>query len=260
MNPPKAPVKTHQLLVIRFPKVVAKNSPLIVEKALDLLLNFKSGSSSNHASELGFEDPSTSASGTKIILSAERVYHIFKKISPQDCLLLGMNPDWVRPHHLIFTVFPVPPPPVRPSIMMDAVSRGEDDLTYKLADIIKANAALKRHELEGSPAHVTAELERLLQFHIATYIDNDLPGQPQALQRSGRPIKSIRARLKAKEGRIRGNLMGKRVDFSAHTVITPDPNLSLDEVGVPRSIAKTLTIPERVTPFNIYRLQALVRN
>ena len=90
-------------------------------------------------------------------------------------------------------------------------------------------------------------------------MDNDLPGQPQALQRSGRPIKSIRARLKGKEGRIRGNLMGKRVDFSARTVITPDPNLSLDEVGVPRSIARPLTIPERVTNFNIDYLQGLVR-
>lgn len=98
------------------------------------------------------------------------------------------------------------------------------------------------------------------QFHVATYIDNELPGQPQALQKSGRPLKSIRARLKGKEGRLRGNLMGKRVDFSARTVITPDPNLSLDEVGVPRSIARTLTIPETVTPYNIERLQRLVLN
>lgn len=90
-------------------------------------------------------------------------------------------------------------------------------------------------------------------------MDNDLPGQPQALQKSGRPLKSIRARLKGKEGRLRGNLMGKRVDFSARTVITPDPNLSLDEVGVPRSIARTLTVPESVTSFNIERLQKLVQ-
>ena len=89
-------------------------------------------------------------------------------------------------------------------------------------------------------------------------MDNDLPGLPQALQKSGRPLKSIKARLKGKEGRLRGNLMGKRVDFSARTVITPDPNLSLDEVGVPRSIARTMTICETVTPFNIEKLQKLV--
>ena len=83
------------------------------------------------------------------------------------------------------------------------------------------------------------------QFHVATYMDNDIAGIPQALQKSGRPVKAIRARLKGKEGRLRGNLMGKRVDFSARTVITGDPNLELDEVGVPRSIAMNLTFPER---------------
>jgi hypothetical protein len=76
-------------------------------------------------------------------------------------------------------------------------------------------------------------------------MDNDIAGIPQALQKSGRPVKAIRARLKGKEGRLRGNLMGKRVDFSARTVITGDPNLMLDEVGVPRTIAMNLTYPER---------------
>jgi len=76
-------------------------------------------------------------------------------------------------------------------------------------------------------------------------MDNDIAGIPQALQKSGRPVKAIRARLKGKEGRLRGNLMGKRVDFSARTVITGDPNLELDEVGVPISIAMNLTYPER---------------
>jgi len=91
-------------------------------------------------------------------------------------------------------------------------------------------------------------------------VDNNLAGMPQAMQKSGRPLKSIRQRLKGKEGRIRGNLMGKRVDFSSRTVITGDPNISIDEVGVPRSIAKTLTFPELVTPHNVVRLQELVRN
>lgn len=75
----------------------------------------------------------------------------------------------------------------------------------------------------------------------------------QAMQKSGRPLKSLKQRLKGKEGRVRGNLMGKRVDFSARTVITPDPNLSIDQVGVPRSIAANMTFAEIVTPFNIDR-------
>jgi DNA-directed RNA polymerase II subunit RPB1 len=83
------------------------------------------------------------------------------------------------------------------------------------------------------------------QYHVVTYMDNDFAGVPTAKQKGGRPIKAIRARLKGKEGRLRGNLMGKRVDFSARTVITGDPNLDLDQVGVPRSIAMNLTYPER---------------
>lgn len=78
------------------------------------------------------------------------------------------------------------------------------------------------------------------------------------MQKSGRPLKSVKQRLKGKEGRIRGNLMGKRVDFSARTVITPDPNLRIDQVGVPKTIAQNLTFPEIVTPFNIEKLYALV--
>ena len=73
------------------------------------------------------------------------------------------------------------------------------------------------------------------------------------MQKSGRPLKSINMRLKGKEGRIRGNLMGKRVDFSGRTVITADPNLRIDQVGVPKSVAQNLTFPEIVTPFNIDR-------
>jgi DNA-directed RNA polymerase II subunit RPB1 len=199
----------------------------------------------------------------KKLLSPQQVLNIFRHISPEDIHRMGLSNDYARPEWMIITVLPVPPPPVRPSISMDGTSqgqRGEDDLTFKLGDIIRANQNVRRCEQEGSPAHVVTEFESLLQFHVATYMDNDIAGQPQALQKSGRPVKSIRARLKGKEGRLRGNLMGKRVDFSARTVITGDPNLSLDEVGVPRSIARTLTYPETVTPYNIAKLHQLVRN
>lgn len=196
----------------------------------------------------------------KPILPSE-VLTIFKNISNEEIRKMGLSEDYARPEWMVITVLPVPPPPVRPSISVDGMGggmRGEDDLTYKLAEIIRANASVRDAEQNGSPAHVVNEFEALLQFHVATYMDNDIAGQPQALQKSGRPVKSIRARLKGKEGRLRGNLMGKRVDFSARTVITGDPNLSLDEVGVPRSIARTLTYPEIVTPYNIHKLAKLV--
>jgi DNA-directed RNA polymerase II subunit RPB1 len=91
-------------------------------------------------------------------------------------------------------------------------------------------------------------------------MDNDLPAAAKQQHKSGKPIKAIRARLKGKEGRVRGNLMGKRVDFSARSVITPDPNLRLDQLGVPREIAKNLTIPEIVTSHNENYLSRLVEN
>ncbi|EJS44418.1 rpo21p [Saccharomyces arboricola H-6] len=194
------------------------------------------------------------------VLSTEEILNIFKHISVKDFTSLGFNEVFSRPEWMILTCLPVPPPPVRPSISFNESQRGEDDLTFKLADILKANISLETLEHNGAPHHAIEEAESLLQFHVATYMDNDIAGQPQALQKSGRPVKSIRARLKGKEGRIRGNLMGKRVDFSARTVISGDPNLELDQVGVPRSIAKTLTYPEVVTPYNIDRLTQLVRN
>ncbi|KAF8022821.1 hypothetical protein BT93_F0363 [Corymbia citriodora subsp. variegata] len=194
----------------------------------------------------------------KQTLSAERVLSVLKRISDEDCQLLGLNPKYARPEWMILQVLPVPPPPVRPSVMMDTSSRSEDDLTHQLAMIIRHNENLRQQERNGAPAHIILEFAQLLQFHIATYFDNELPGQPRATQRSGRPIKSICSRLKAKEGRIRGNLMGKRVDFSARTVITPDPTINIDELGVPWSIALNLTYPETVTPYNIERLEELV--
>ncbi|KAK3336761.1 hypothetical protein B0T19DRAFT_50601 [Cercophora scortea] len=199
----------------------------------------------------------------KNIISPENALSILRRMSEDDMIDIGVNIAQARPEWMIVTVLPVPPPPVRPSISMDGTGTGmrnEDDLTYKLGDIIRANGNVRQAIQEGSPAHIVTDFENLLQYHVATYMDNDIAGQPQALQKSGRPVKAIRARLKGKEGRLRGNLMGKRVDFSARTVITGDANISLDEVGVPRSIARTLTYPETVTPYNIGKLTQLVQN
>ncbi|KAJ1332825.1 hypothetical protein BSLG_008454 [Batrachochytrium salamandrivorans] len=195
-----------------------------------------------------------------IDMTPEKTLALLRMISDVDATDIGLSSEWARPEWMIISILPVPPMPVRPSISMDGAMRGEDDLTHKLMDIIKANISLKRHETEGAPAHIVNEFEHLLQFHVATYMNNDIANLPQAMQKSGRPLKSIAARLKGKEGRLRGNLMGKRVDFSARTVITGDPNLSIDQVGVPRSIARNLTFPDTVTPYNIDILQQMVQN
>ncbi|KAK3854868.1 hypothetical protein Pcinc_038689 [Petrolisthes cinctipes] len=195
----------------------------------------------------------------KITLTAERVYEVFRHISDEECYLLGMDPRYARPDWMIITVLPVPPLPVRPAVVMYGSARNQDDLTHKLADIIKANNELRQNEQCGAANHIIQENIKSLQFHVATLTDNDMPGLPKALQKSGRPLKAIKSRLKGKEGRIRGNLMGKRVDFSARTVITADPNLRIDQVGVPRSIAQNMTYPEIVTPFNMSKMMELVK-
>jgi DNA-directed RNA polymerase II subunit RPB1 len=206
------------------------------------------------------EDDMPDVAERKQTMTAERVHEIFRQISDEDCVALGLNPTHARPDWMVLTVLPVPPPNVRPSVSVDSSSRSEDDLTHKLAEIIRANANLRRQLANGAPSHVVSEFTDLLQFHISSYFDNTVAGQPRATMRSGRPIKSISERLKGKNGRIRGNLMGKRVDFSARSVITPDPNLSVDQLGVPWSIALNMTFPETVTPYNIDRLRRLVEN
>jgi DNA-directed RNA polymerase II subunit RPB1 len=209
------------------------------------------------------EDSGEDAGPEKRVITPQMALNVFRNISELELVRMGLNIDYARPEWMILTVLPVPPPAVRPSISVDGTSQGmrsEDDLTFKLSDIIRANSNVKRAEQEGSPQHITDEFTSLLQYHVATYMDNDIAGLPKSIQKTGRPLKAIRARLKSKEGRLRGNLMGKRVDFSARTVITGDPNLDLDQVGVPRSTAMILTFPERVTYYNQNKLQELVRN
>jgi DNA-directed RNA polymerase II subunit RPB1 len=196
----------------------------------------------------------------RLIWTADQVYRVFKQISTDEAELMGFNKFWCRPDWLICTVLPVPPPSVRPSVRNDTNTRMEDDLTHKLCDIVKTNRALKQKIEANAPKNIIDEWTQLLQYHVSTLIDNNLPGVPQAVQRSGRPLKSIKDRLKSKEGRVRGNLMGKRVDYSARSVISPDPNLEIDELGVPIKIAKNLTFPEIVTRYNKEWLTGLVIN
>ena len=186
----------------------------------------------------------------KIMLPPEYVMILFKKITDENCEMMGFSSKYSRPEWMICQVLPVCPPAVRPSVKMDNSQRMEDDLTHKLIDIVKENRKLRENKVHYSS----------LQFHVATLIDNDNKSIPKSTQRTGRPLKSIRQRLKGKEGRIRNNLMGKRVDFSARTVITPDPLLKIDELGVPTEMCINLTYPERVTLYNIHRLQEMVNN
>ncbi|XP_049850665.1 uncharacterized protein LOC126323716 [Schistocerca gregaria] len=194
-------------------------------------------------------------------LSAMEVYQILRGIRASEYELMGFDSRYAHPDWMVLTKFPVPPPHMRPSVKSTGSMRGIDDLTFKLSDIIKVNNVLRTQKENGLPMHLQQEYEDVLQYHLATYVNNEIPGMSQSKQRaSGRPLKAIQQRIKGKEGRVRGNLMGKRVDFSARSVITPDPNLMIDELGVPLKIAMKMTIPEVVTPLNMRRMQELVDN
>ncbi|KAA0003911.1 MAG: DNA-directed RNA polymerase subunit A' [Thermoplasmata archaeon] len=176
-----------------------------------------------------------------------------------DLCLLDINPEVARPEWMVLTVLPVPPVCTRPSITLETGERSEDDLTHKLVDIIRINQRLQENRDAGAPQLIVEDLWELLQYHVTTYFDNQTAGIPPARHRSGRALKTLAQRLKGKEGRFRSNLSGKRVNFSARTVISPDPNLSINEVGVPIQMARELTVQMRVTPINIKEAIELVK-
>ncbi|MDH5531920.1 MAG: DNA-directed RNA polymerase subunit A' [Candidatus Bathyarchaeota archaeon] len=193
-------------------------------------------------------------------LTPSMVRERLERIPDEDLELFGFNPDNARPEWMVLQVLPVPPVYVRPSITLESGIRSEDDLTHKLVDIIRINQRLKENMEAGAPTLIIQDLSELLQYHVTTYFNNEASGIPPARHRSGRALKTLSQRLKGKEGRFRSNLSGKRVDFSARTVISPDPNLDISEVGVPLDVAVRLSIPEKVTAWNLNEMRELVTN
>ncbi|KIY66237.1 beta and beta-prime subunits of DNA dependent RNA-polymerase [Cylindrobasidium torrendii FP15055 ss-10] len=190
-------------------------------------------------------------------LNPLKVLDLFKRISDEDCELLGLRPTFGRPEQFIWQYLSVPPVCIRPSVAQDGASN-EDDLTVKLTEIVFTNALIKQGLTKGAPTPQFMEQWEFLQVCVALYVNSEAPGVNT--QSTGKPIRGFVQRLKGKQGRFRGNLSGKRVDFSGRTVISPDPNLRIDEVAVPERVAKILTYPERVTPHNVEKLRRAVRN
>ena len=193
-------------------------------------------------------------------LTANMIREWFERIPDEDLTLIDFDPGVARPEWMVLQVLPVPPVDVRPSIILESGIRAEDDLTHKLVDIIRINQRLRENIEAGAPTLIIEDLSELLQYHITTYFNNEVSGIPPARHRSGRTLKSLAQRLKGKEGRFRGNLSGKRVDYSARTVISPDPNLDINEVGVPVHIATRLTVPDMVTERNVEEMRKFVLN
>ena len=189
-------------------------------------------------------------------LNPLRTLKLFRRVRNHDRELLGLRT--VRPEAFIWCHVPAPPVCIRPSVGQDNSSTTEDDITAKLGDIVAANTQLQLALEKGAPVINIIEHWDYLSLQIAMYINSDVPG----LQKGdyGKQIRGFVQRLKGKQGRFRGNLSGKRVDFSGRTVISPDPNLAIDEVAVPILVAKNMTYPEKVSRTNIKKLRERVKN
>lgn len=256
--------RTDQNCGVPIPKIkkdVKKSSGIIQLIAETNLQNIGSGSEDGGQSSLDKKKK------IREVLTPRMVYDILKNVDDNDYRIMGFDPSICRPEDFIIKVFPIPPIAIRPSVKMSisSTTNYEDMLTGKLVDIIKTNARIRKQldkeSSSGEEPKYLNENVQLLQYHIATFFDNENMSLPKSEQKSGgRTTKSISDRIRGKTGRVRGNLMGKRTDFSARTVITSDPNLSLDELGVPIKIAMNITFPEVVTPYNIDEMSKLVKN
>jgi len=211
-------------------------------------------------------DPDLNSSGSYLVeedmdkLMPSDIRDWLENVPDDDIEAIGINPERSRPEWMILTVLPVPPVTARPSITLDNGQRSEDDLTHKLVDIIRINQRFMENREAGAPQLIIEDLWELLQYHVTTFMDNEISGTPPARHRSGRPLKTLSQRLKGKEGRFRGSLSGKRVNFSARTVISPDPTLSMNEVGVPDRVATEMTQTMNVNERNLAEARRYVAN
>ncbi|XP_059626701.1 DNA-directed RNA polymerase III subunit 1 isoform X2 [Cornus florida] len=191
------------------------------------------------------------------ILNPDTVLSLFKKMLDMDCELLYISD---RPEKLIVTNIAVPPIAIRPSVFVDGGTQSnENDITERLKRIIQANAILHMQLSESSSTAKSLLGWADLQMEVAQYINSDVRGVPQYMQ-IAKPLSGFVQRLKGKQGRFRGNLSGKRVEYTGRTVISPDPNLKITEVAIPILMAKILTYPERVSHHNIEKLRQCVRS
>jgi len=208
--------------------------------------------------KMKLDKPTNFFSGKTRIFPTE-IREMLVTILDEELKKIGVNPKTSRPEWAVLTSILVPPVTVRPSIILESGERSEDDLTHKLSDIIRANQRLWENLNAGAPEVIIEDLWDLLQFHITTFFDNTTTRIPPARHRSGQPLKTITERIKGKEGRIRKNIAGKRVNYSGRTVISPDPCIKINEVGIPYEIAKVVTVAETVNDLNIEKLKKLIQ-
>lgn len=163
----------------------------------------------------------------------------------------GNQPEW-----MVLNVIPVIPPDIRPMLQLDGGRFAASDLNDLYRRVITRNNRLKKLLELGTPAIIVQNEKRMLQEAVDALIDNGRRSKA-VTGAGGRALKSLSHSLKGKQGRFRGNLLGKRVDFSGRSVIAVGPDLKMYECGLPKEMALQLYKPFVV---NRMKLEGIVNN
>jgi DNA-directed RNA polymerase subunit A' len=189
---------------------------------------------------------------------APEAHRWLSRISEEDVLLHNTSQRAFHPSWLVLTVLPIPPNAVRPSPTRDGEEvRGEDDITRRLIYILRVATSCFNVVKAGENSVVLEHAFKRVQDAIHMYLDQTRMPSKYKNGKNSRQ-KSISERLRGKQGRIRGSLMGKRCNFTARTVITGDAMMDMRDVGVPRQVAEVLTVVENVNRLNYDILRKMV--
>jgi len=174
----------------------------------------------------------------KTATSEQRRVKIIKQLAEAETLLKSDN----RPEWMVLEVIPVIPPELRPLVLLESGNFATSDLNDLYRRIINRNNRLKKLLELNAPEVIIRNEKRMLQQAVDSLLDNSRCKRP-VMGSSNRPLKSLTDMIKGKQGRFRENLLGKRVDYSARSVIVVGPELKLHQCGLPKKIALELYQP-----------------
>ncbi len=189
--------------------------------------------------ELDIEDEFKKVQKELIDAQGPRRIKLTKRLEVLEAFRTSKN----RPEWMVLDVIPVIPPDLRPMLQLDGGRFAASDLNDLYRRVITRNNRLKKLVDMNAPYVILMNEKRMLQEAVDALIDNGRRNNKPVLSTSGRPLKSLTAALKGKQGRFRQNLLGKRVDYSGRSVIAVGPDLRMYQCGIPREMAIQLLRP-----------------
>ena len=202
-------------------------------------------------------------------LTSDQIVSLFEQIPDDDVYFLGINPETSRPEHMFFRYLPVIPTNARPIKQRSDGSVELDELTQLYAEVVYYASRVREKQRTGQSLDSQLYAEGQLFIAVSRVLDNqnntigsggsktkyDYDGSSSRVSFDG-----ILNRLDGKGGRFRNNLQSKYVESVGYSTVSPDPNLSIDEVGVPMKICKEVTYPRMVTEKNMTEMKGYVQN